>query len=128
MEKKAAERGLLPRASDEARLQQPSLSRATRMVRWDVPVRNGMVIVRTRVDGMLGAPRSRSAHARRGAGGTVTVAIHTLTGEHDLATGIVACLPSHGSRANWHPHLHLLVTDGGFRPDGLAAAGIAPPR
>ena len=25
---------------------------------------------------------------------------------------------THGSRANWHPHLHLLVTDGGFRPDG----------
>jgi hypothetical protein len=24
----------------------------------------------------------------------------------------------HGSLANWHPHLHLLVTDGGFRPDG----------
>ena len=23
-----------------------------------------------------------------------------------------------GSRAHWHPHLHLLVTDGGFRPDG----------
>jgi hypothetical protein len=21
-------------------------------------------------------------------------------------------------RANWHPHRHLLVTDGGFRPDG----------
>jgi hypothetical protein len=32
--------------------------------------------------------------------------------------GIVACLQTHGSRANWHPHLHLLVTDGGFRPDG----------
>ncbi len=32
--------------------------------------------------------------------------------------GIVACLKTHGSRANWHPHLHLLVTDGGFRPDG----------
>ena len=36
----------------------------------------------------------------------------------DLAVGIVACLQTHGSRANWHPHLHLLVTDGGFRPDG----------
>jgi len=48
----------------------------------------------------------------------VTVAIRTLTGEHDLAVGIVACLQTHGSRANWHPHLHLLVTDGGFRPDG----------
>ena len=49
---------------------------------------------------------------------TVTAAIRTLTGEHDLAVGIVACLQTHGSRANWHPHLHLLVTDGGFRPDG----------
>ena len=49
---------------------------------------------------------------------TVTTAIRTLTGERDLAVGIVACLQTHGSRANWHPHLHLLVTDGGFRPDG----------
>jgi hypothetical protein len=48
----------------------------------------------------------------------VTVAIRTLTGERDLAVGTVACLQTHGSRANWHPHLHLLVTDGGFRPDG----------
>jgi hypothetical protein len=49
---------------------------------------------------------------------TVTAAIRTLTGERELAVGIVACLQTHGSRANWHPHLHLLVTDGGFRPDG----------
>ena len=49
---------------------------------------------------------------------TVTAAIRTLTGERDLVVGIVACLQTHGSRANWHPHLHLLVTDGGFRPDG----------
>jgi len=43
----------------------------------------------------------RHAHADRGARARV---------------GIVACLQTHGSRANWHPHLHLLVTDGGFRP------------
>ena len=53
---------------------------------------------------------------------TVTAAIRTLTRERDLAVGIVACLQTHGSltreRANWHPHLHLLVTDGGFRADG----------
>jgi len=49
---------------------------------------------------------------------TVTAAIRALTGERALAVGIVACLQTHGSRANWHPHLHLLVTDGGFRPDG----------
>ncbi len=54
----------------------------------------------------------------RVAAGTVTAAIRTLTGERHLAVGIVACLQTHGSRANWHPHLHLLVTDGGFRRDG----------
>jgi len=44
----------------------------------------------------------------------------------DLAVGIVACLQTHGSRANWHPHLHLLVTDGGFRPDGTFVSWPAP--
>ena len=53
---------------------------------------------------------------------TVTAAIRTLTGERELAVGIVACLQTHGSRANWHPHRHLLVTDGGFRPDGTFVA------
>ena len=47
---------------------------------------------------------------------TVT-AIRTLTGKRELAVGIVACRQTQGLRANWHPHLHLLVTDGGFRPD-----------
>jgi hypothetical protein len=45
-------------------------------------------------------------------------AIRTLRGERGLAVGIVACLQTHGSRADWHPHLHRLVTYGGFRPDG----------
>ena len=49
---------------------------------------------------------------------TLTAAIRTLTGARDLAVGIVACVQTHGSRANWHPHRHRLVTDGGFRPDG----------
>ncbi len=49
---------------------------------------------------------------------TLTAAIRALTGQPYLAVGLVACLQTHGSRANWHPHLHLLVTDGGFRPDG----------
>lgn len=48
---------------------------------------------------------------------TVTAVIRTLSGERERAVGLVACLQTHGSRANWHPHLHLLVTDGGFRPD-----------
>ncbi len=38
--------------------------------------------------------------------------------EPNLAVGVVACIQTHGSLANWHPHIHLLVTDGGFRADG----------
>ncbi len=49
---------------------------------------------------------------------TITAAIRGTTGERDLSVGIVASLQTHGSLANWHPHLHLVVTDGGFRPDG----------
>jgi len=45
---------------------------------------------------------------------TITAAIRTLTGERELAVGLVACLSTHGSRANWHPPLNLLVSDGGF--------------
>ena len=40
----------------------------------------------------------------------------------ELVLGIVAWLQKHGSRAHWHPHLHLLFTDGGFRPDGTFAS------
>ena len=35
-----------------------------------------------------------------------------------MAIGIVACLQTHGSCANWHPHQQLRATDGGFRADG----------
>ena len=49
---------------------------------------------------------------------TVTAFIRATTGERALSVGIVASIQTHGSLANWHPHLHLLVTDGGFRPDG----------
>jgi hypothetical protein len=39
------------------------------MVSQNVPSRNTTVMVRTRIERMLGAPRSRSAHARCGTGG-----------------------------------------------------------
>ena len=62
--------------------------------------------------------RRRLGEIARVAARPVTAAILTLTGERALTGGIDAYLQTHGSRANWHPHLHLLVTEGGFRPDG----------
>ena len=66
----------------------------------------------------MSVPARLLGEIARVAARTVTAAIRTLTGERDHAVGIVACVQTHGSRANWHSHLHLLVTDGGFRPDG----------
>ena len=53
---------------------------------------------------------------------TVSTASRTLTGERARTVGIVAWLQTHGSRAHWPPHLHLRVTDGGFRSDGTFVA------
>ena len=30
----------------------------------------------------------------------------------------MGCIQTHGSLANWYPHIHLIATGGGFRPDG----------
>jgi hypothetical protein len=47
---------------------------------------------------------------------TVTAAVRALTGVPALAVGIVGCIQTHGSLANWHPHIHRIATDSGFRP------------
>lgn len=39
------------------------------------------------------------------------------------AAGIVASIQTFGSQANWHPHIHALVTDGVFLRDGSWVAG-----
>jgi hypothetical protein len=53
-----------------ARQQQASLGPRNRTLRRNGPSRNGTVMAGSRVGRMLGAPWSRSAHARCGAGGT----------------------------------------------------------
>ena len=39
-------------------------------------------------------------------------------GTRDAAPGVIVCIQSFGSLAHWHPHLHVLMTDGAFRRDG----------
>jgi transposase-like zinc-binding protein/putative transposase len=64
-------------------------------------------------------------HDRRLLGVLCRVAYRTLRDflrvtfrEPDVAPGAVASIQTFGSLANFHPHLHLVVTDGVFRPDG----------
>ena len=39
-------------------------------------------------------------------------------GERDAVPGVISLAQSFGSLAHWHPHLHLVVSDGAFRRDG----------
>ena len=49
---------------------------------------------------------------------TATEFVRATLDEPDVSVGIVLCIQTHGSLLNWQPHIHALVTDGGFRPDG----------
>ncbi len=87
-----------------------------------VPHRQVVLTIPKRLRGCCLYRRRLLGEIARVAARTVTAAIRTLTGERDLAVGIVACLQTHGSRANGHPHLHRLVTDGGGWLDGTFVA------
>jgi len=94
-------------------------------LRAPVPHRQVVLTIPKRLRAYCLYRRRLLGEIARVAARTVTAAIRPLTGERDLAVGIVACPQTHGSRANWHPHLHLLVTDGGFRPDGTFVSSPA---
>ncbi len=49
---------------------------------------------------------------------TATDFVRATLDEPRLSVGIVLCIQTHGSLLNWQPHIHALVTDGGYRPDG----------
>jgi ribosomal protein S27E len=44
--------------------------------------------------------------------------IRRILGRHDVAPGMIATIQTHGELLHWHPHIHTLVTCGGFTPDG----------
>ena len=84
----------------------------------DVPHRQVVLAVPKRLRPYFLYDRKLLGELSRVAARTVTAFIRATVGEKDLSVGIVSSIQTHGSLANWHPHLHLLVTDGGFRPDG----------
>jgi hypothetical protein len=83
-----------------------------------VPHRQVVLTVPKRLRPYFLYNRSLLGDLSRVAARTLTAFVRATTGERQLSVGIVASIQTHGSLANWHPHLHLLVSDGGFRPDG----------
>jgi hypothetical protein len=84
----------------------------------EVPHRQVVLAVPKRLRPYFLHHRSLLGDLSRVAARTVTAFIRATLGERHLSVGIVSSIQTHGSLANWHPHLHMLVTDGGFRPDG----------
>ncbi len=64
-------------------------------LRWRSPSRNRMVASSARVRRMLGAPRSRSAHARRGTGGARRLQTPAPPGVAALSVGVGSSGPPH---------------------------------
>jgi hypothetical protein len=62
--------------------------------------------------GLLSRVASRTLHAYVGA----------ALGEADAVPGVISLAQNFGSLAHWHPHRHLVVTDGAFRRDGSFVA------
>jgi hypothetical protein len=84
----------------------------------EVPHRQVVLAVPKRLRPYFLYHRSLLGDLSRVAARSVTAFIRATLGERHLSVGIVSSIQTHGSLANWHPHLHMLVTDGGFRPDG----------
>ena len=41
----------------------------------------------------------------------------TTVSDHELMSGIIAVIQTFGDRLNFHPHIHVLVTEGGIASD-----------
>jgi hypothetical protein len=52
------------------------------------------------------------------AGAEATVELVRREAGQDVRPGLIISLTTAGDLLQWHPHLHLLTTDGGFAPDG----------
>lgn len=62
---------------------------------------------------------------RRRLGLLSRIAIRTLreyvraaVGERAVVPGLIVCVQTFGTVAHWHPHSHVVMTDGAFRRDG----------
>jgi len=49
----------------------------------------------------------------------ITKSFRALADRSDLTPGMVVCVHTYGNFVNFHPHLHILTTDGGFTANGV---------
>jgi len=62
--------------------------------------------------------RRRLGRLSRVAARTLRAYVQAALGEREVVPGLIVCAQTFGSMAHLHPHLHVRMTDGGFRRDG----------
>jgi hypothetical protein len=70
--------------------------------------------------------RRRLGLLSRMAARTLRGYVQAGVGERAVVPGLILCVQTFGTVAHWHPHLHVLMTDGGFRRDGSFVPLPAP--
>lgn len=108
---------------------------ARRWAEWSLWLDEHLLAVVAHRQVVLTLPKRLRAyflHGRRRLGPLSRVAYRTLRGyvgaalgESDVVPGVISLAQSFGSLAHWHPHLHVLVTDGAFPRDGRFVAMTA---
>ena len=87
-------------------------------VLWAVPHRQIVLTVPKMLRPYFRYDRRLLGKLCRVASRVITKSFRALTGRQDITVGMVACVQTFGNFANFHPHLHILVTDGGFGLNG----------
>ena len=49
---------------------------------------------------------------------SMVVVYRQLLGQEDVSPGMIAGIQTFGELVHYHPHIHVIATDGAFRPDG----------
>jgi hypothetical protein len=87
-------------------------------VLWPVPHRQIVLTVPKMLRIYFRYDRRLLGKLCRLASRVITKSFRALAGRSDLQPGMVVCVQTFGNFANFHPRLHVLVTDGGFAADG----------
>ena len=84
----------------------------------DVPHRQVVLTLPKRLRPYLLYDRRRLGGLSRLAACVLSRYLQAALGDRDAAPGAIVCVQTFGSIAHWHPHLHVLITDGAFTRGG----------
>ena len=87
-------------------------------VLWPVPHRQVVLTVPKMLRPFFRYDRTLLGELCRAAASVITESFRSILGNPGLDVGVVACIHTFGNFVNFHPHIHALVTDGGFTAGG----------